>query len=533
MNSSPQFCPNCGAERRRVNARFCHKCGHTLAPVAAPQPEPQLEPQKSRWLLLIGGVLLALVVIAAVVAIGPGRTVVQQLISGLVGKIETPESIPTDTPTPLATKTSTSTPADTVTSPPPTATSTPTVAPPPTDTPPPTGTPSPTPVPPAVTPAPPSAAVTRYFHLSLRDYANSNTTGGYINPPLGQVELGGIPFDLGTGESIVTQANPLPDNPTQLLFSTDIPEPQVVYLLITGGDLWSKYEGRLIGEVRLSFSGGGSHVVDLIAGDNIREWKHYQDNVVSQITSPAATEVWRGGNNDDSGAAVIDMLRIDVPEALRNQTLVGIEVTDQTEQTVGEMDPAINLNGITVASLQIATPTPIPTPTPVACNIQPQGRFATIWRDHRTLLGCATGAAHITSAAWEPFEGGEMFWRGDIMAIVAFFNNGSWKMWNDEWDQKTPAPYRGEPPPGLRTPCCGFAWIWGHQDNVFRNLGWAKDKEKGVCLLVQDFERGFVFKKSNVSTCKDRKGRIQSNGAAELPSLFTVAYDGGQSWARY
>lgn len=538
-------CPNCGAERRRMNARFCHKCGHAMPTVGFQSPETQAASKSHRLPLLMAGMLIVLLIVVAVMAIGPDQDLIQNWLPGELADIETPEETespeppPTIPPTestepPTATKTNetaipvtTATQKNTDTPVPPTAT------PKPTDTPIPITTPKPTntPVPPTATSASPSSTFTRYSHPSLRDYANSNTTDGYINPPLGQVELGGIPFNLGTGESIVTQADPLPNNPTQLSFSTDTPESQAVYFLITGGNLWSKYEGRLIGEVQLKFSGGGSHTVDLIAGNNIREWKHYQDNVVSRISNPSVTEVWRGANNDDSGAAVIDMLRIDVPAALRSQSLVSIEVLDQTQQTVGEMNPAVNLNGITVAYSQVATPTPAPTPTSIACSIQAEGRFAEVWREHRVSLGCPVGTAHITSAAWEPFEGGEMLWRGDVFEITAFYNGGVWETWDDKWEGGNP-PYKGEPPSSLRTPCCGFAWIWGRQENVFRSLGWAKDEEKGVCLLVQDFERGFITRKSNVSSCKDSEGREQINKTAELPNLFIAAYDGGQSWVR-
>jgi hypothetical protein len=306
--------------------------------------------------------------------------------------------------------------------------------------------------------------------------------------------LGGIPFELGNGESVVTQAYPIPDHPPSLLIPADIAHPQAVYLLLTGGNLYVQYDGSKLGEIRLNFANDDTHIVVLIAGDNIREWKHYQGNVVSRVTSPFVTEVWRGGNNDDSRAAVIDMLRIDVPEALRSQTLVSIEVIDQTEQTVGHMDPAINLDGVTVAALPISTPTPAPTPTSVACSIQPNGRFAAIWLDHRTLMGCPINAAVETGGATQQFQHGRMIWRKNTDWHYVLHDDGSWQDYADEHEEGMGEPAGYQPPAGLVTPLRGFGIVWRkYQGGTDSQIGWATENEYWSPYVVQDFEKGLII----------------------------------------
>ena len=454
---------------------------------------------------MIGILVVALIIAAGAVAVGPGRLWLQKSKPNKIADIETPETPQTESSpqpsietTPIMTPTDTSTPMVTAT-PADTVTPNPTATPEPTDTPIPTATPIPTSTPiSTVTPTPshtpdfPNAEI-RYIPLSIQHIANSITTDGYSNPPLGRVELGGIPFDLGNGESVITQANPIPDYPTSLLIPADVAHPQAIYLLLTGGNLYTQYNSQKLGEVRLNFDNGDSHTIALIAGDNIREWKHYQDNVVSRLTSPYVTEVWRGENNDDSGVAVIDMLRIDVPESLRNQSLTSIEILDQTLQTVGEMDPAINLNGVTVSALLVSTPTPVPSPTPVVCDIQPQGHFAVIWRDYREILGCPLNTAVETGGATQRFQHGRMIWRKNIDWHYVLFDDGHWENYKDEHSAGMSEPgYQA--PPGLVTPVRGFGIVWrkymGGPDSP--RIGWALEDEYWAPYLVQDFEKGLL-----------------------------------------
>lgn len=154
MTQIPQFCPNCGTERRRANARFCHKCGHTMPPTMVTAPESQPIAQKIRLPLLIGGVLLVFLIVAAVVTIGPGRDVIQKWLPGGAPIVETPASSATVEPPPTERPVQPTETAPTATEQPATATPEDTPTPIPTALPEPTNTP-----PPANTSVPTSTSV--------------------------------------------------------------------------------------------------------------------------------------------------------------------------------------------------------------------------------------------------------------------------------------------------------------------------------------------------------------------------------------
>jgi len=122
-----------------------------------------------------------------------------------------------------------------------------------------------------------------------------------------------------------------------------------------------------------------------------------------------------------------------------------------------------------------------------------------------------------------------MLWRDDVNNVTILYNNDGWKTLPDQWHGES-TPFRGDPPPGLQQPIRGFGWIWGTHDEIFRALGWATDEEKGVCIFVQDFQKGFVFSLTDHPYCQDRAGNSQYNRFAEMPHLFISAMNGGQTW---
>lgn len=172
----------------------------------------------------------------------------------------------------------------------------------------------------------------------------------------------------------------------------------------------------------------------------------------------------------------------------------------------------------------------VPTPSLPPCDRAVESPFRSVY--NRSQLGCPTAALRTVWSAWEPFEGGAMLWRDDVNHVTVFYNSGRWTSFTDQWTgQATPS--RGSPPPGRRQPVRGFGWVWGNHDEVFTGLGWATDEERGVCLLVQRFQRGFAFTKSDITFCRDHEGADQFNRAAELPRLFIVAHSDGGGWGSY
>jgi serine/threonine protein kinase len=260
--------------------------------------------------------------------------------------VDTPTMAALATPTEVSAIAPTATPGPESTLPPSTEavlpTSTP-VLPTPTDLPPPTST--------AVPPTPTAALVERALPVSMARVANDSTEEGYGAPPLGAVLLGGVPFELPSGRnSVTTQAEPLPTNPTFVVAEMQVERPQRVYLLLTGGNLYAEYMNRPLGLVRLRFATGSVQEERLVAGYNLREWKIYDQVTVATTSAPNVREVWRTGSRH-GGTGVIDMLTIEVAPENRGSTLVAVEMVDTSVQNIGSMDPAINWLGLTAVGL--------------------------------------------------------------------------------------------------------------------------------------------------------------------------------------
>lgn len=197
---------------------------------------------------------------------------------------------------------------------------------------------------------------TFYFTISIAAVATNRTDGGYTDPPSGNTILGGILFNLPDGRNSVTtqaKAEAFKSNPTEIrLTNFGIKSPRSVHLLITGGSTSLAFKNKKVGEIHLIFSDNQSQSVDLIPGVNLREWKTYGDHNVTTTSAPNIAQVWTGENNFDSSLAIIDMLTINIPSNYQNSTLVAIEIYDTSEQTVGDLNPAINLIGVTVFGIQ-------------------------------------------------------------------------------------------------------------------------------------------------------------------------------------
>ncbi|MFQ5343407.1 MAG: hypothetical protein ACE5F6_17845, partial [Anaerolineae bacterium] len=145
------------------------------------------------------------------------------------------------------------------------------------------------------------------------------------------------------------------------------------------------------------------------------------------------------------------------------------------------------------------TPTPVPTPSePPAGFYQPAGAFAELWAtdpDVRQALGwAAEPEPRQISAAFQPFEGGVMIWRGDTQTIYVLYDDNSWNGFEDTWtpDQPERDPTI-QPPEGREQPVRGFGKVWREQPGVRERLGWGLRSEEAYQSAVQNFERGTVL----------------------------------------
>ncbi len=139
------------------------------------------------------------------------------------------------------------------------------------------------------------------------------------------------------------------------------------------------------------------------------------------------------------------------------------------------------------------TPTPVPTPTPCGYEVDP--RFA-VDAARMERLGCAIKPAAETAGAFQPFERGRMFWRGDERRIYVLQRDGTWAVYEDTWAEgQSPADPNLSPPGGLRQPIRGFGKVWREQlGGPEAQIGWATEPESGGILLIQPFTRGTLLR---------------------------------------
>jgi serine/threonine protein kinase len=144
-----------------------------------------------------------------------------------------------------------------------------------------------------------------------------------------------------------------------------------------------------------------------------------------------------------------------------------------------------------------ATPVPTPTFTPTPSCPPVSGPFAALWQRYPDRLGCAVNQAHSSWMAQEHFERGQMFWREDNDRIAVIYNNGSWALYRDIWNEGDPeysCPDANTPAQSPPTPRRGFGKIWCTYPAVRQGLGWATDYERGFHGTVQDFDRGTILR---------------------------------------
>ena len=156
-----------------------------------------------------------------------------------------------------------------------------------------------------------------------------------------------------------------------------------------------------------------------------------------------------------------------------------------------------------------ASPTPIPptrTPRPratltaaaAACQPGVGQTFRPVWGDlglHATT-GCPTSAEKAIITAYAPFEKGFMIWRADNRQTYAVYDDGTFEVFADSWQEGDPeysctdanTPNRTPP-----TPRRGIGKVWCTQPGVRAKLGNSKADENGNLRAVQDFERGVGF----------------------------------------
>jgi hypothetical protein len=169
---------------------------------------------------------------------------------------------------------------------------------------------------------------TKFLPISLSaGIGNSYLKNRYIEPPVGDVVLGGVQFLLKQ-DSLVFDTNEqiryyLPHDDGSKEIEFQLPESvnrvKSVHFLINSGNSKTTYANKKIGKIRLVFKEAPPIDVELILGENIREWCPGNSGEYIRETSSPATVVGVWAGMSKSGAnAVIDRLKIPVFECMRD-----------------------------------------------------------------------------------------------------------------------------------------------------------------------------------------------------------------------
>lgn len=137
----------------------------------------------------------------------------------------------------------------------------------------------------------------------------------------------------------------------------------------------------------------------------------------------------------------------------------------------------------------------------MVCDTQTHGRLQAYW--NQGDVGCPQSSGSTLWSSWQPFQKGHMLWRQDDDAVFVFTDEGEWTRFSDDWNSQVYTPTRGTAPTDMHTPVRGFGYLWETNDDVFSDVGWATDVEKGACALTQDFDHGTLFIGDPVDSCFD------------------------------
>lgn len=185
-----------------------------------------------------------------------------------------------------------------------------------------------------------------FLKYPLTGIANQPLTLQYMDGPTGGAVFRGIPFTFPPGNNIATTYN----NYDSYSINTNVANVSAIHILANSGNTWVAFNGRKMGEVIAEFSDGSSFVIDLVVGNNIREWLHgnpYFGGTVNTTTDPNTQEVYRTYNNPyfgNPGPAVIDMTTIRLPQNFTGKTLTKITLVD----IIPTRDPHLSWYGLTI-----------------------------------------------------------------------------------------------------------------------------------------------------------------------------------------
>lgn len=175
--------------------------------------------------------------------------------------------------------------------------------------------------------------------------AVANGTIDFSAPPVGEVTLGEVPFQLSTSIfKSQASASPFIEAPVRLPLGVNIPQAQRLHLLLTLGNGFTRFADQVVGRVEIVCDDALIVLVELQAAVHVREW-HNGQGVIT--VAPLVRSVWSEQITQDV-RGTIDLLSLDLPQICQNGSLTSIELIDSSAESVGSLDPALNLVGLSV-----------------------------------------------------------------------------------------------------------------------------------------------------------------------------------------
>jgi hypothetical protein len=91
-------------------------------------------------------------------------------------------------------------------------------------------------------------------------------------------------------------------------------------------------------------------------------------------------------------------------------------------------------------------------------------------------------------AAFQPFEGGYMIWRGDTREIYVLNTTAQPRLgrYRDTWTEGDVGDIGASPPSGFYQPVRGFGKVWSENPAVRQSLGWATAPEQSYTARIQE-----------------------------------------------
>jgi hypothetical protein len=153
-------------------------------------------------------------------------------------------------------------------------------------------------------------------------------------------------------------------------------------------------------------------------------------------------------------------------------------VSKATEPSPSPLPTSESTEDEAIDSTLSGVETPSPSPTAVPCQ---ESFFF-----EPSPSSCPDGPSRVSAAAEQPFERGFMIWLDDFDAVFVFNWDGSWRRFEDTFEEgQLEFDPDVVPPTGMYQPVRGFGKLWREHPEVQERLGWALSRELGFDSTYQ------------------------------------------------